>query len=163
MREDIYPMSEVTPSHTQEVWETVLRFLSRRSTLTLATADESGRPHAASLYFVHDEALRLYFLSSPESRHVRHLLARPEVAATIHGEPWDWKTIQGLQLWGTAAPVEDPAEWEPAMARYRAKFPFIDELPQALAHARLYRITPHWVRWIDNTRGFGYRVEWRLR
>lgn len=155
-------MEGTFPPHTKEAWEAALRFLSQRSTLTLATADESGRPYAASLYFVHDESLRLYFLSSPESRHVRHLLARPEVAATIHGEPWDWKTIQGIQLMGTADPVEDPEERERAMARYRAKFPFIGELPQALAHARLYRVTPRWVRWIDNTRGFGYRVEWRL-
>ncbi|WP_376791576.1 pyridoxamine 5'-phosphate oxidase family protein [Thermoflexus sp.] len=156
-------MVEALPPHTGEVWEAVLRFLSRRSTLTLATADESGRPYAASLYFVHDERLRLYFLSSPESRHISHLAVRSEVAVTIHGEPWDWKTIQGLQLTGTADPVEDAEERERVMARYRAKFPFIEELPQALAHARLYRITPHWVRWIDNTRGFGYRVEWRLR
>lgn len=155
-------MAEAVSPHTGEAWEAVLRFLSHRSTLTLATADESGHPHAASLYFVHDERMRLYFLSSPESRHTRHLTVRPEVAVTIHGEPWDWKTIQGLQLSGRAELVEDPEERERAMARYRAKFPFIEELPQAMAHARLYRVTPRWVRWIDNTRGFGYRVEWRL-
>jgi uncharacterized protein YhbP (UPF0306 family) len=125
---------EPVATHTGEIWEAVLRFLSQRSTLTLATADEAGQPYAASLYFVHDDGLRLYFFSSPESRHTRHLLNRPEVAVTIHGEPWDWRTIQGLQLTGRADP----------------------------AHARLYRITPRWVRWIDNTRGFGYRVEWRL-
>ncbi|WP_322801117.1 pyridoxamine 5'-phosphate oxidase family protein [Thermoflexus sp.] len=155
-------MAESVPPHTGEAWEAALRFLSRRSTLTLATVDESGHPYVASLYFVHDERLRLYFLSSPESRHVRHLTARPEVAVTVHGEPWDWKNIQGLQLTGIAETVEDPAERERVMARYREKFPFIEELPQALAHARLYRITPRWVRWIDNTKGFGYRVEWRL-
>lgn len=154
-------MQAFTP-HTREVWETMLRFLERRSTMTLATADPAGRPHAASLYFVHDERLRLYFLSSPESHHARHLQDRPEVAVTIHGEPWDWRTIQGVQIAGTAGPVEDPQEREEAMARYRAKFPFVEALPQALAHARLYRVLPCWVRWIDNTRGFGYRVEWRL-
>ncbi|GBD07998.1 hypothetical protein HRbin22_00224 [Candidatus Thermoflexus japonica] len=155
-------MAEALPPHTGEAWEAVLRFLGQRSTMTLVTADEDGSPYAASLYFVHDGQLRLYFLSSPESRHVRHLAARPEVAVTIHGEPWDWKTIQGLQLTGAAEPVEDPEERERVMARYREKFPFLHELPQALAHARLYRVTPRWVRWIDNTKGFGYRVEWRL-
>ncbi|MCS7251358.1 MAG: pyridoxamine 5'-phosphate oxidase family protein [Anaerolineae bacterium] len=155
-------MAEVAPLLTGEAWEAVLDFLSHRSTMTLATADESGCPYAASVYFVHDEGLRLYFLSSPESRHARHLTARSEVAVTIHGEPWDWRTIQGLQLTGTANPVEDPEEWERVMIRYREKFPFVRELPQALAHAFLYRVTPNWVRWIDNTKGFGYRVEWRL-
>ena len=33
---------------------------------------------------------------------------------------------------------------------------------RALAKVSIYRFTPHWLRWIDNTAGLGHNQEWTL-
>ena len=44
-------------------------FLAAHSTLTLATVAGDGGPGAASLFFAADEAARLYWVSTPSTRH----------------------------------------------------------------------------------------------
>jgi uncharacterized protein YhbP (UPF0306 family) len=49
--------------------------------------------------------------------------------------------------------------------RYVAKFPFVladAALARALQKVAMYRITPDWLRWIDNTTGLGHNQEWTL-
>jgi uncharacterized protein YhbP (UPF0306 family) len=135
-------------------------YLAARSTLTLATAGPGGAPQAADLFFVADQALNLYFVSSPGSRHSRALISDPQVAATVHAETWEWQAISGLQLEGRVRAL-DGAEREAALARYSAKFPFVERFAVELAASACYCLTPDWLRWLDNSRGFGHRVEWR--
>jgi len=142
-----------------------LRYLQEHHVLTLATTRE-GRPQAAALFYVADEAGRLYFLSNPASRHAQALAQDARVAATIQGEEVNWQTIQGLQIEGMARPIVGPEERESALRRYLARFPDLQELTDpsvrtALEQATIYCITPQWVRWIDNTKGFGHKEEWR--
>jgi Pyridoxamine 5'-phosphate oxidase len=46
--------------------------------MTLATADENGRPWASPVWYAH-----FYWVSSPEARHSRNLAARSEVGVVI--------------------------------------------------------------------------------
>ncbi len=148
----------------------VRRYLHQHHILTLATVS-GGVPQAAALFYVADDRGRLYFLSDPGSRHCRNLSADSRVAVTIHGEEADWRRIQGLQIEGVAGPVTDPEERATAMRLYGARFPGLRKPAQssdeqgaavlaALEQAVLYRITAHWIRWIDNTKAFGHKEEW---
>ncbi|MCC7352932.1 MAG: pyridoxamine 5'-phosphate oxidase family protein [Anaerolineae bacterium] len=147
-------------------------FLARHTTLTLATTGPEG-PQAAALFYAHDAALSLYFLSEPSSRHARNLAADPRCAVTIQADGQDWRVITGLQMEGRAQVVSTPEEWQVAYETFRAKFPFVGEawrgegsaaltLSGPLARSRFYRIAPHWMRLIDNTLGFGHKDELRL-
>jgi uncharacterized protein YhbP (UPF0306 family) len=142
----------------------VRAFLAERTTLTLATLGPDGEPQAADLYYVETDDLTLYFVSIPGSRHAVNIDRDPQVAVTIHAEASRWRDIRGVQLQGTCALVTG-AHRASAWARYTAKFPFVladAALARALDKVSLYRITPQWLRWIDNTPGLGHNQEWLL-
>jgi uncharacterized protein YhbP (UPF0306 family) len=148
----------------QEVAGRILAFLSAHNTLTLAT-ERDGKPWATALFYAND-GFTLYFLSDRKTRHAAHLRNNPHVAATIQDDQRDWRAIQGVQLEGTCEEIADPIESARVLVVYAGKFPFIGdlvrlpkELRAAMASARFHKITPSWVRLIDNTRGLGYKEE----
>jgi uncharacterized protein YhbP (UPF0306 family) len=137
-------------------------FLAKRQTLTLATLGPDGQPQAADLYYAETDDLTLYFVSVPGSRHAVNIARNPQIAVTVHADSTRWRDIRGVQLNGTCMPVTG-AERARGWARYAAKLPFI-LADTALAHAMervdMYRITPNWLRWIDNSVGLGHNREW---
>lgn len=144
----------------------VREFLAAHTTLTLATVNDDGTPHACDLFYVH-LGTTLYFLSDPKTRHAQNLAREPRVSVTIHGEARGWQEIRGVQMVGVAARVTSRAERARAFAAYIRKYVFVRAmLPRVemLGHVHptfgvveLYKIVPRWVRWIDNTQGWGYK------
>jgi pyridoxine/pyridoxamine 5'-phosphate oxidase len=51
--------------------------------MTLATADEDGRPWASPVWFARASDNEFLWASKPESRHSRNLATRPELAIVI--------------------------------------------------------------------------------
>lgn len=142
--------------------EAILAYIESHNTLTLATARD-GIPWANSLFYA-SEDFTLYFLSEPGTRHAQYLAANARVAATIYEDYHNWREIKGIQLEGICEGITDPVGSARALLVYGRKFPFVgdllrapQELGQALARAKWYRIKPKWVRLIDNTRGFGWK------
>jgi uncharacterized protein YhbP (UPF0306 family) len=140
--------------------ERIRELLENVSTMTLATTGPEGNPHAAPVYFVADGDMRLYFFSEVKSQHSQHLARDSKAAAAIYPECEGWRGIKGLQLHGKVRLVETPEEWNSAWARYRVKFPFVRSLKTVVAKNQLYAFIPHWIRLVDNSRGFGYKKEW---
>jgi uncharacterized protein YhbP (UPF0306 family) len=138
-------------------------FLASHSTLTLATLSAAGDLMAASLFYVADDELRLYWVSGTSSRHSRNLAHHARVAVTIHGQTWTWIEIAGVQMEGEAVVLPAGPAWTEAWERYRAKFPFVDDFQAEVSRSNCYVLTPRWVRLIDNRRGFGHKVELALR
>ncbi|MBX7234115.1 MAG: pyridoxamine 5'-phosphate oxidase family protein [Caldilineales bacterium] len=142
-------------------------FLTSHNTLSLATAGPDGTPHAAAVFYAVADDLTLYFLSEPKTLHAQHIGAGARVAGTIEANDQDWKSIRGLQLHGWAEPCSGIEE-ERARAVYAARFPFVARasdvsiatLAGPLSRARYYKLTPTWIRLIDNTLGFGHKEEW---
>jgi uncharacterized protein len=139
----------------------VLEYLAAHNAVTLSTVGRAG-PWAAAVFYVND-GLRLYFLSSPGSRHAQDLAADPRVAAAVHEDYRDWPEIKGIQLEGRAVPVPE-GDLERVRALYAAKFPVVaeaskapPEIAAALAGVRWYALTPEALHFIDNSAGFGKR------
>jgi uncharacterized protein len=130
-------------------------------TLTLATQGAEG-PHAAPVFFAADDDLRLYFFSDPASQHSRHLAKDGRAAIAIYPPSQDWREIRGLQMQGQVQQIESGPQWDQGWACYRAKFPFVDSLKAIVAQNALYAFNPHWIRLVDNRRGFGFKQEWTL-
>ncbi len=145
-------------------------FLAVCRTASLATVDDDGAPHNANVQFAHGSIggqasapFDLWWVSSPTSAHSRHLTARPRAAVTVYAHADAPDQIRGIQARGTVTPALTPgdAAYPAALRRYAAKYPFVDTPPfdAAVARQGLYRFRPQWIRWIDNRRGFGWKVE----
>jgi uncharacterized protein YhbP (UPF0306 family) len=130
--------------------------------MTIATASPHGSPRAADVYFASDADLNLYFYSDPASRHSRNILRDPRVAVAVRFESMDWHEIKGVQIEGTAACVVDLQERQKAWRLMCEKFPFYESFTDVVARLEIYRITPEWIRWLDNSISFGYREDFPL-
>jgi hypothetical protein len=144
------------PARESDSVKRILAYLAHHNTLTLAT-ERGGIPFACSLFYVNDN-FELYFVSETKTRHAENLQNNPRVAAAIHEDYRDWRVIQGVQVEGACAVVSDPIESARVLALYAVKFPFVAQLG-ALAKVSPYTVTPRWVRFVDNTRGFGFKEE----
>jgi len=152
--------------------EKIAAFLAAQTTLTLATANADGSPHACDVFYAPGDDSSLYFLSDSKTTHIQNLERTPRVSATVHGASRGWENIRGAQMVGEAARVEDAAERTRAFDLYLARYPFVRQwLPSVDALGRaiekigvveLYRISPRWMRWIDNAQGFGHKEEWQV-
>lgn len=167
--------------------ETVLRYLAKHHTMTIATV-QNGTPWAAAVFYANDD-FTLYYLSDPASRHSLEISANPPVAVTVHEDYHDWRQIKGLQMAGTASLVTDEEEMERAVSAYAAKYPFTTVYLKLLAspfpriagrldrllgklpftpglpadfNVRFYRVSLSRGRFTDNTKGFGHHEEFSL-
>lgn len=156
-------MNESLPLLPDDLRLELQAFLASQSTMALATAgEEDGRPQVAPLFFASDEALNLYWISSPDSRHSVNIADWNDASAAIYAHTWDWSGIKGVQVSGDAMAVRDD-ERRRALELYRAKFPFVNDRFMDLIEASVfYVLRPTWLRWLDNERRFGYKQEFRL-
>ncbi len=142
--------------------EKALAYLAGHNVMTLATAGAQGA-WAAAVFYANRE-FELYFVSSSRSRHAQDIAAQPRIAAAIHEDYRDWRSIQGIQLAGRAERLEGAAR-DAALACYRAKFTFLNNpaaalapMLEALGKAACYRLAADELYFVDNATGFGQRA-----
>ena len=102
----------------------------------------------------------MYFFSGSTSQHAQDTAYDARAAVTVHPERSCWQDIHGLQMHGTITAVQSHNKWQEAWKLYQAKFPFAADPEQLAALNHLYEFNPHWMRVVDNRRGFGFKQEW---
>lgn len=149
-------------------------FLAACRTAALGTCGGDGSPHVANVQYAaappapgkSSGGFGLLWVSKPEALHSEQLTANPRVAVAVYAHLDDAANIHGVQMRGTAEVISAGGEaWHAAWEAYTAKFSFVASGPQyraAVEAQAFYRFTPEWVRWIDNRRGFGWKVEKHL-
>jgi uncharacterized protein YhbP (UPF0306 family) len=139
--------------------ELIREFLLTQSTLVLSTVTESGEPHSAPVFYLLGKSLDLYWLSSSSSSdHSLHLANHPNVSAAVFRSTEDWSEIAGVQMRGTVHRVAG-ASRQPILNAYRERFHLGREFSIALLRSKLYCLRPIWIRYIDNSKHFGYKFE----
>jgi uncharacterized protein len=140
----------------------IAAFLDAHRVMSLATSGPRG-PHAANVFYARDD-FTLLWVSSPDSEHSRHLVARPRVAATIAADCLDYADIKGVQIHGDAWRIDQRAERSRARALLELRFDFLrrikfgsSALHEAYENAEFYRLEPSRIVLIDNSRGFGFK------
>lgn len=112
-------------------------------TMQLATV-QSGRPWVATVYFVADDDMNIYWLSWPERRHSQELIGQSDVAAAIVIKV-DQPVI-GIQLAGQAHEVTDETTVQQVMKLYVAKYnkghKFYAAYTAGTNHHHMYKLTP---------------------
>jgi uncharacterized protein YhbP (UPF0306 family) len=146
----------------QDTTEIIRAFLETQSTLALATVNAEGQPRVAPLFYVSDERLNLYWLSSSQTQHSVNLTAHNQVSATIYPSVWQWNDIVGLQIEGAVEVINDDRMREQIMNLYFRKFQLPAEFDTLIANATLHRLTPTWMRWMDNSVSFNFKAEINL-
>ena len=150
------------PRKTEAVAESILRLLRSQSTLALSTSGADGDPHATALFYLTGPQLELYWFSSPSSRHSRNLARQSRAAVTIYRSTEDWKNICGVQMHGTAEKILDRVLRQKIAREYGERFRLGTLFRTAMARNALYVFRPSWIRYLDNGRRFGFRVELTL-
>jgi uncharacterized protein YhbP (UPF0306 family) len=152
----------------QELNDLAERLASGQTTMTLATA-RSDVAWAAPVYYVFFKSV-FYFLSAPESRHIKEALENGRASSVIYASGSTWQEIRGLQMSGSIQPVEGRLEGFQALRVYLKKFPFTKEFfkkntsmdPESFWErfgVKLYRFKPSLVYYLDNRIRFAFREE----
>lgn len=157
---------------TEEARAAIRRMLEAHNTLTLATSHD-GVPWSATVFYASDADFNLYFVSDRRTRHAQEMAVNRRVALAINADVDSWNDVRGLQIEGEAAEVAG-VERARALALYLAKFASVKALfespknadeqtiVQRLRNTEFWRVTPRFIRLIDNGRGFGFKTELRL-
>jgi hypothetical protein len=139
--------------------ELVAALLREETTLSLATTGEGGQACVAPLFYIVDQELSLYWLSSESSLHSLNLAATPRAAATVYRNVESWKKIRGVQLRGVVSKVTEPEHRAAVVKAYCERFKLGRVLRLAVRRSNLYYLQPEFFRYIDNARGFGFKFE----
>jgi uncharacterized protein YhbP (UPF0306 family) len=137
----------------------IARFLKIQTTLALATAGADGTPRSTPLFYVAPAGLELFWLSAASSEHSRSLERDSKAAVSVYRHAEDWKKIRGVQMRGVVSAVLDQERRDAILAAYRKRFRLSRTLEPAIAGSTLYCFRPDWVRYLDNSKRFGYRFE----
>ena len=142
-------------NETQKQLEQIAALLHEQTTLSLATIGEGGEP----CFYIADEQLALYWLSSGSSLHSRNLLRTPRAAATVYGSAHTWKEIRGVQMRGPVNQVTEPVRRRALVKAYCERFMLDRVFRLAIRQSALFAFQPEFFRAIDNARGFGCKFE----
>ena len=119
-------------------------------TMQLATV-RSGKPWIATVYFVADDELNVYWLSWPERRHSRELMENTSVAGAIVVKT-DQPVI-GIQFTGFAKEVTNLNTVKRVMKLYVAKYnkgeKFYDAAKSGLNKHHMYKLVPQEISLFD--------------
>jgi uncharacterized protein YhbP (UPF0306 family) len=143
----------------QKQLELVAAFLSEQTILSLATTGEDGEACVAPLFYIVDEELIFYWLSSESSLHSLNLNRTPRAAATVYRGTGNWKEIRGVQMRGAVSKVTGPERRAALIRAYCERFKIGRVLSLAIRQSALYAFQPEFFRYIDNARGFGFKFE----
>ena len=113
--------------------------------MTLATADETGRPWASPVWYARRRYRGFFWVSSPEARHSRNLATSPELAIVIFDshQPGGWHAVYMSAVAGELAGPEVEHGIEVFSRRSRAQElrAWTGEDVRPPARHRLYRAT----------------------
>ena len=143
----------------QKQLEMIAALLREQNTLALATTDQRGQPCVAPLYYISDDELNLYWLSSESSLHSENLKLSPNAAAAVYRPTENWKEIRGVQLRGPVTVISDPAKRRALIKAYCERFQLGAIFKTAISQCSLYALRPVFFRYIDNSKVFGHSFE----
>ncbi|MGI8869287.1 MAG: pyridoxamine 5'-phosphate oxidase family protein, partial [Mycobacteriales bacterium] len=133
-----------TPIEHDELRTRARAIIDANKYMTLATADDDGRPWVSPVYFTPDGYRDYYWVSSPDAAHSSNVEARPDVSVVIYDSSVPIGGAAAVYLRGRAGLVEG-ADLERCAALYSGRFPeltvFRPEDLTAPAPWRLYVVT----------------------
>lgn len=135
----------------------ILDLLDTHNSLSISYI-EDNKPRSCALWFAVHKGNNpgLLFLSSLETLHGKNLVKPTQVSFTVHKDDQDYMKIRGFQGSGSCQMVDKGN----LLNIYNKKFDISNPtLEEVLESSRLYEISIHWLRYIDNSISFGHKEE----
>lgn len=123
---------------------TIVSYLDEAHLMQIATTSAS-KPWCATVYFAHDNAHNLYWISLPDSRHSQDIESNTTVSGAITLNREYGEKLRGLQFEGEAQQITDPdhiMQLSEAYAERYNRFTLPDEILQSKTPYRLYQLKP---------------------
>lgn len=95
---------QIQSSSSPESAELIRNFLQSQRSGVLATGDNAGNPHAATVYFSLEDDFCLLFATKTETQKYKNIAENERVAFVCYDE----KTQTTVQITGRAETVDDP-------------------------------------------------------
>jgi hypothetical protein len=152
-------IGEKAMKQPREQLKLVAALLAEETTLALATGGEDGLAAVTPLFYIADEKLTLYWLSSEASPHSQNLRNESRAAVTVYREAESWRQIRGVQMRGLVSKVANPERRRALLKTYCGRFKLGRGLRLAIRQSVLYEFYPNFIRYIDNAKGFGCKFE----
>lgn len=116
--------------------------------MSIATFDEN--PWVATVYYVFDDDLNLYFLSDKETEHVQALMNNPRVACAIFDSSTKLSEVKkGLQVHGTAKQVTGLKTIKIALKMWNALDPKEPDLSIEDVKKSFFQVTPKRIKYFN--------------
>ena len=159
----------MTESSVEGVQNNATEMLKEHHTLTISTRDNAS-VWSATVFYVSDSNLNLYFLSSEKSRHIQHINMNPEVSATVYKDQKDWEKLKGIQISGTVESVKG-LEREHTIDQYLEKYEYLnrvinhplnedeEKIGSRFKSILFFKLKPSLIRIINNQVAFGHKEQ----
>jgi uncharacterized protein YhbP (UPF0306 family) len=138
--------------------ELVAGLLASENTLALATGG-AETPQVAPLFYLPADGLGLYWFSAANSAHSRALRKDSAAAVTVYHATDQWQEIRGVQMRGTVSVVTASKDRRRVALAYAERFHLGPSFALVMRRSRLYLFRPTWIRYIDNSKRFGFKFE----
>ncbi|MFC1649536.1 pyridoxamine 5'-phosphate oxidase family protein [Patescibacteria group bacterium] len=131
----------------------LLDYLKSQRLMTLATCSKT--PWVASVYFVTDKDLNLYFVSSPDSRHCKEIEKNEKVACAIaDSHILNSQKKYGMQIEGVATQVKGWKKTEVMLKMWHKINPGAEKINIAnmqsgAVSSRVYKVKPTLIKHMD--------------
>lgn len=140
----------------QPIPNNMVQFFSNNHVVSIATASAQGLWSACCFYVFDAERAQLIVLTSRKTQHGENMVAQPNVAGTIAGQPHSIAKISGIQFTAQALLLSDEAEAD------RAKALFYKAHPSARAmKSDVWALRLETVKFTDNKLVFAKKTLWQ--
>lgn len=135
--------------------QSIIDFINSNRVAAICFVKENAEPHCISCFYVFDpEKKTLILKSTVGTAHDGFTLKKNTVAGTITPEQFDSLKIQGIQFKGEVMDSSELNSFE-LSKNYYLKYPFAMVMP-----GYLWAIKFHSLKFTDNTKGFGTKLNW---
>lgn len=125
-------------------------FLKKHHLLTLATCKDNA-PYCASCFYALEPKIGSFVIATESTtRHGHEAMENEKVAGAVALETSIIDKLQGIQFLGTYRPATKEEK-----KAYFARFPYAVAM-----NPTLWGIQIEWLKFTDNTLGFGKKIEW---
>lgn len=132
----------------------ILDFLKLHKLMFIATQGE--HPWIASVFYTFDNDLNLYFLSSPETLHSKHIVKNKEVAVAIADSNQQINDLKkGVQIYGHVKQISDLHKMKHAIDLWKKSLGYIgseisyENMINKVIKGRMYQVQPRKIKFFN--------------
>lgn len=135
----------------------IIDFISKNKVVTICFNDEFNNPYCINCFYCFiEESVILIFKSSYGTSHDAYIKSNSQLAGTIISEQIDLTKLKGIQFTGKLLDESD-------INNKKLNFYYLKAFPLSIAMpGYLWGIQLEYVKFTDNTLGFGNKRIWKI-